>query len=70
VPCRFIYARTCIIILAQLAKEDCEVEADVNEAFSILAKFIPDRGYCCFAHALFTCWQWLPSLTPEEKQRL
>jgi len=59
-----------IITLAQLAKEDREVEADVNEAFSILVKFIPDGGYCCFTHALFTCRQWLPSLTPEEKQRL
>ena len=69
VPCRFIYTRTCIITLAQLAKEDREVEADVNEAFSILVKFIPDGGYCCFTGALFTCWQWLPS-DPEEKQRL
>ena len=59
-PCRFIYTRTCIITLAQLAKEDREVEADVNEAFSILVKFIPDGGYCCLTHALFTCWQYNP----------
>ena len=59
-----------IITLARLAEEDREIEADVNEAFSTLSKFIPDGGYCCFTDALFTCWQWLPSLAPEEKQRL
>jgi len=59
-----------IITLAHLAEEHREVEAHVKEAFSTLSKFIPDDGYCCFTHALFTCWQWLPSLAPEEKQRL
>jgi hypothetical protein len=64
-----LFIRGHVITLAQLAKEDREVEADVNEAFSTLVKFIPDGGYCCFTDALLTCWQWLPSLTPEEKQR-
>jgi tetratricopeptide (TPR) repeat protein len=59
-----------IVALAHLAEEQPEVETDVNEAFSTLSNFIPDGGYCCFAHALFGCWQWLPNLSVQEKQML
>ena len=57
-----------IITLAHLAEENREIEADVNDAFKTLRDFIPDGGYCCFEHALFACWQWLPSLTRDEKR--
>jgi hypothetical protein len=59
-----------IITLAHLAEENREIEADVDEAFKALRESIPDGGYCCFEHALFACWQWLPSLTMEQKRSL
>jgi tetratricopeptide (TPR) repeat protein len=59
-----------IITLAHLAAENREIEADVDEAFKTLREFIPDGGYCCYEHALFACWQWLPSLTMEQKRSL
>ncbi len=59
-----------IITLAHLAEENPEIESDVRTLFETLSEHIPDGGYCCFEHALFTCWQWLPSLTEEEKRRL
>jgi hypothetical protein len=58
-----------IITLAHLAEENPEIEADVRDAFKTLSDFIPDC-YNCFEHALFACWQWLPSLTLEEKRSL
>jgi hypothetical protein len=59
-----------LITLAHLTEENREIESAVHDAFKTLSEFIPDGGYCCFEHALFTCWQWLPSLTEEEKRRL
>jgi tetratricopeptide (TPR) repeat protein len=59
-----------IITLAHLGEENREIELDVNDAFKTLSEFIPDGGYNCFERALFACWQWLPSLTREEKARL
>ena len=59
-----------IITLTHLAEEKREIEADVDEAFKAVREFIPDGGYCCFEHALFACWQWLPSLTMEQKRSL
>lgn len=58
-----------IITLAHLAEENPEIEADVRDAFKTLSEFIPE-SYNCFEHALFACWQWLPSLTMEEKRSL
>jgi hypothetical protein len=59
-----------LITLAHLAEENPEIELDVHDAFKTLSEFIPDGGYCRFERALFTCWQWLPSLTEDEKRRL
>lgn len=59
-----------IITLSHLAQENPELAPDVHEAFETLQEHIPDGGYCCFAHALATCWQWLPHLSLEEKRLL
>ena len=58
------------VTLAHLTEENREIELDVRDLFKTLSEFIPDDGYCCFEHALFACWQWLPGLTEEEKRGL
>ncbi|HKB40028.1 MAG TPA: tetratricopeptide repeat protein [Gemmataceae bacterium] len=56
--------------LARLGRENEAYAPDIHDAFQQLADARPNAGYWAWVRTLFSCWQELPHLYPQEREEL
>jgi tetratricopeptide (TPR) repeat protein len=56
--------------LTQLACENEPIAPDIHEAFQLLANHRPKAGHWGWVHTLYSCWQQLPHLYPQEREEM